>query len=139
MGRLFKQIDVTAQEKEVLQNGYKKGHSSSYPTRCQIILLKSSGYKTTSIESITGCCRLTVNRVVNHFLIKGLTGLATKLGQGRKRVLDSNDFAVVKLAVQQERQRLKQAHKMIEENTGKKMSQSTLTRFLKLMTAVTNE
>lgn len=139
MGRLFKQIHVTAQEKAFLQNGYKYGESAGYRHRCQIILLKSQGYTTSSVESITGCCRLTVNRTVNRYLSKGFAGLATKHGQGRKRILDSTDLAVVKLAVQQERQRLKQAHKMIEENTGKKMSQSTLTRFLKLMTAVTNE
>jgi transcriptional regulator GlxA family with amidase domain len=46
---------------------------------------------------------------------------------------------VVKAAVQQERQRLSQAQQIIEANIGKQMSRQTLTRFLKVITAVTKE
>lgn len=45
----------------------------------------------------------------------------------------------MRTAVEQERQRLSQARKIVEENIGKKMSNETLTRFLKVITAVTNE
>jgi hypothetical protein len=46
---------------------------------------------------------------------------------------------VVKAALQQERQRLSPAQQVIEANIGKQMSWQTLTGFLKVITAVTNE
>jgi transcriptional regulator GlxA family with amidase domain len=47
-------------------------------------------------------------------------------------------LCVVKEAVQQERQRLSQAQKIIEQNIGRPVSKEPLSRFLKLITAVTN-
>ena len=139
MGRSVKKILLALRDKEALTEGYHNGKSASYRKRCQMVLLKSEGYKCEEIGLVTGSCRITVNRTVNRYLHKGFAGLATHLGQGRKSILQDGDLATVKAAVQQERQRLNQAKKTIEENTGKKMGRSTLTRFLKLITAVTNE
>ncbi|HEY0297933.1 MAG TPA: hypothetical protein VGB84_01815, partial [Arachidicoccus sp.] len=66
-------------------------------------------------------------------------GLQTQAGQGRKRILQESDISVVRAAIEQERQRLSQAQKIIEQNIGKPLSRATLTRFLKVITAVTNE
>jgi hypothetical protein len=53
--------------------------------------------------------------------------------------LEEEHYKIVRAAVEQERQRLEQAKKIVEDNIGKTMSSSTLTRFLKVITVVINE
>jgi transposase len=82
---------------------------------------------------------MTVNNWVASFERHGIEGLKTKAGQGRKPILTDQHESMVRKAVQEERQRLSQAQKIIEENMGRSMSRATLTRFLKVITGVTNE
>jgi transposase len=82
---------------------------------------------------------MSVNNWIKRFEQQGIVGLQTREGRGRKPILTHEHLPVITAAVMQERQRLSQAHQIIEQNTGKKMSKETLTRFLKLITAVTNE
>lgn len=82
---------------------------------------------------------MSVNNWIRRFEQQGIEGLRTKEGRGRKPILTDKDLALVRAAVQQERQRLSQAKAIIEQSTGKTMSKETLTRFLKLITAVTDE
>jgi transposase len=82
---------------------------------------------------------MSVNNWINRFEQQGVAGLQTKAGRGRKPILTDEDLPVVKAAIEQERQRLTQAQHLLEQQTGKRMSKETLTRFLKLITAVTNE
>lgn len=82
---------------------------------------------------------MSVNNWINRFEQQGVAGLQTKAGRGRKPILTYEDLPVVKAAIEQERQRLTQAQHLLEQQTGKRMSKETLTRFLKLITAVTNE
>jgi transposase len=82
---------------------------------------------------------MSVNNWINRFEQQGVAGLQTKAGRGRKPILTCEDLPVVKAAIEQERQRLTQAQHLLEQQTGKRMSKETLTRFLKLITAVTNE
>jgi len=80
-----------------------------------------------------------VNNWLSRYTREGIDGLHTKEGQGRKPILEEEHYNIVRAAVEQERQRLEQAKKIVEDNIGKKMSASTLTRFLKVITAVTSE
>ena len=82
---------------------------------------------------------MSVNNWINRFEQQGVAGLQTKAGRGCKPILTHEDLPVVKAAIEQERQRLTQAQHLLEQQTGKGMSKETLTRFLKLITAVTNE
>jgi transposase len=104
-----------------------------------MVLLKEEGYRSKEIATILHTNEMSVNNWINRFIRDGLNGLQTKPGRGRKPILKEEHFAVVKAAVQQECQRLSQAQHLIEEHIGKKMSGQTLTRFLKLITAVTSE
>lgn len=122
-----------------MEAGYHAGKTHCYRQRCQMVLLKLDGYLSKEIGTIVGCCEMSVNNWIQRFEQQGIAGLQTKEGRGRKAILTQDDLPVVRAAVQQERQRLGQAHQIIEQTTGKTMSQQTLTRFLKLITAVTNE
>ncbi len=139
MSRPVKQIVVSSDTRKLLEQGYKQGKTHMYRKRCQIVLLKLEGYKSKEIGLIVGSCEMSVNNWINRFESKGILGLQTQAGQGRKRILQESDISVVRAAIEQERQRLSQAQKIIEQNIGKPLSRATLTRFLKVITAVTNE
>ena len=81
---------------------------------------------------------MSVNNWINRFVGNGLKGLETKAGRGRKPILQEEHLCIVKAAIEQERQRLSQAQKIVEDSIGRPMSKETLTRFLKVITAVTS-
>ena len=139
MPRPVKQLTVSSDTKQALEKGYKNSNRHCYRKRCQMVLLKLDGYKSSEIGNIVDSCEMSVNNWINRFEAFGMEGLSTKAGQGRKPVLTEDHLIVVRAAVQEERQRLSQAQKIIEENIGKSMSSATLTRFLKVITGVTNE
>lgn len=138
MSRPVKQLAVSSDTKSVLESGYKNSNRHCYRKRCQMVLLKLDGYKSSEIGKIVDSCEMSVNNWINRFELFGIEGLSTKTGQGRKPILTEDHVIVVRAAVQEERQRLSQAQKIIEENIGKSMSSATLTRFLKAITGVTN-
>jgi transposase len=139
VARLVKKISFSSEDKLALELGYRQGSSHCFRSRCQIILLKSSGYKSKAIGLAVGCCEMSVNKWIKRFEQKGLEGLKTQPGRGRKPILVKSDLLVVREAVQKERQKLSLAKKIIEDNVGKQMSSITLTRFLKAITADINE
>jgi transposase len=104
-----------------------------------MVLLKQQGYKSKQIGLIVGSGEMSVNNWINRFIQDGSEGLETRAVQGRKPLLKQEHLGVVKAAVQQQGQPLSQAQQIIEANMGKQMSRRTLTRFLKVITAVTNE
>ncbi len=138
MSRKIKRIELSPESREALQRGYRLGETACYRCRSHMILLKSDGYTSKEIGVILGCSEVSVHNWVLRYKQFGIEGLKTKAGQGRKAKLASEDFAIIKEAVQEERQRLSQAKLMIETALGKQFSQRTLTRFLKVMTAVTS-
>lgn len=139
MSRPVKKLELTLSMKSDLAKGYKAGKSHCLRQRCQMVILKADGYASKEIGSIVGCCEVSVNSWVKRFKEEGMAGLSTKGGRGRKPVLTTEHLPMVKAAVQQERQRLSQAQLLIEQSSGKTMSKRTLSRFLKLITAVTEE
>jgi transposase len=104
-----------------------------------MVLLKSEGYSLQQVAVILDTNLISVHNWLKRYDKDGIEGLQTKPGQGRKRILAEEHISIVRSAVEQERQRLSQARLIVEESIGKKMSNETLTRFLKVITAVTRE
>jgi len=103
-----------------------------------MVLLKEEGYRSAEIATILNTNEMSVNNWINRFVKDGLKGLETKTGRGRKPILQEEHLCIVKAAIEQERQRLSQAQQIIEDSIGRPMSKETLSRFLKLITAVTS-
>jgi len=138
VSRKINKLELTQEARQALCSGYKSGESDCYRRRNHMILLKSDGYSSKEIGEILNCCELSVHSWVSRYVKFGIDGLQTKAGQGRKSKLVSEDFAIIKANVQEERQRLSQAKLLIETALDKQFSQRTLTRFLKVMTVVTS-
>lgn len=139
MGRKVKRLEVSSAVLAQLQEGYKGGSSCQQSRRCHMILLKVEGYTSRQIGKLTGSCEMTTNNWISRFASDGMAGLQTKAGQGRKPILSGDDLPLVRKAIEGERQRLSQAKMIVEAESGKRLSHKTLTRFLKVITAVTSE
>lgn len=136
MGRKTKVIVLTEEAEAALEQGYKGKGSFVFSQRCQMILLKSQGRSSKEIAGILRTNLLSVNQWVQRYEKQGIAGLQTKGGQGRKPILDKlADEALVKAAVQKERQRLKLAKADLEATLNKEFSVRTLKRFLKKLNA----
>lgn len=140
MGRKSKKIDLTAVERQALEEGYKYSKSKVFSRRCHIILLKSQGYTSQEIADIFGTTIQPINSWCKRYLKDGIEGLQTKAGQGRKPILNKEqDEAKVKATIKKERQRIKLAKEALEKDLGKSFSVLTLKRFLKNLSADGNE
>ena len=138
MARKVKQIRLSEEQQCALESGYKTGDSHCFRQRCKMVLLKGEGYRSIEIATILNTNEMSVNNWINRFISDGLKGLETKPGRGRKPILQEEHLPIVRAAIEQERQRLSQAQKIIEDNIGRPMSKETLSRFLKVITAVTS-
>jgi len=132
-------IELTAAQREELENGYRNGQTHSFRQRCQMILLKSEQRTSLEVVGILGSCEMTVNNWLKRYQSEGMAGLQTRPGRGRKAILQTVDLEQVKAAVKQSRQRILQARAELEESLGKEFSPSSLKRFLKKTLAATNE
>lgn len=140
MGRKSKVLILSSDERAVLEAGYKSSDSAVYSRRCHILLLKSQGLSSKDIASFLSITDQSVNNWVKRYTRDGIEGLKTKSGQGRKPILDKEqDAAKVRVAVEQERQRLKVAKDQLSKELNKDFSLLTLKRFLKNLTADGNE
>ena len=140
MGRKSKVIDLTEAERTELHPGYKYSKLSNFSRRCHFVLLKNQGKTSQEIADIFGITIQPVNRWCNSYLKKGIAGLQTKAGQGRKKILDkTKDESIIKATVRKERQRLKNAKDILENELDKSFRLKTLQRFLKTLAADGNE
>jgi transposase len=138
MGKI-KVIELTKEQREELENGYRNGKTHSFRQRCQMVLLKSEKRTSLEVVAILGGCEMTVNNWLNRYLAEGIKGLQTKPGRGRKAILQATDLEQVKAAVKRSRQKISVARAELEEALGKEFSQSSLKRYLKKTIAATNE
>jgi transposase len=138
MGRIIK-IELTDNQRKELENAYRNGRSHSFRTNCQIVLLKSEGRKSDEIASFLGSSEQKVNRWLWRYKLEGIQGLEIRQGRGRPPILQIEHTTAIKEAVQRHRQRISQAKVELEKSIGKEFSQKTLERFLKNLTADTNE
>jgi len=126
-----KVIELTAVEREELENDYRHGRTHSFRQRCQMVLLKSEKRSLLEVVSVLGGCEMTVNNWLNRYQREGIEGLRTRPGRGRKAILQAVDLEQVKRAVRQSRQKISIARAELEERLGKEFSHSSLKRFLK--------
>ncbi len=140
MSRKIRQIELSVEEQHLLNEGYSKGSSHAFRKRCHVVLLKAEGRSSKDIGCIVQMHEVSVNTWLNRYEAEGIAGLFTKEGRGRKPLLDhQQDATVVRNIIVEERQRLKQAKELLEQKLNKKFSAKTLKRFLKSLTAATNE
>lgn len=76
---------------------------------CRAVLLKSSGLTSESVGEQTGMTHISVNSWVKRFESEGIKGLETRLGRGRKPIMDCSDEEVVRTAIENDRQSVKRA------------------------------
>ena len=139
MGRTIK-ITLSDEQRAELENGYKSGDSHVFRVRCQMILFKADGRKSSEIAAILGLCEQTVNGWLWRYKENGIGGLKTKPGQGRIPILKlAEDAQAVRLSVAEHRQRISQAQAELEQSLGKRFSEKTLRRFLKNCVVGINE
>jgi transposase len=127
--------------REALEKGYRSGKSHAFRLRCQLILLKSEGRKSEEVASIVKMCKMSVNNWTNRYNREGISGLSTKPGRGRKRLLDKeSDGASILEAVKANRQRVDTAKAEWEATrSDKTVSRDTFRRFLKALAEGTSE
>ena len=98
--------------------------------------MKSQQRSSKEIGEILSITDQAVNNWVKRYQKEGIIGLKTKSGQGRKSILDvEKDTVKVKAIVKKERQRLRNAKQILNQEMGKEFSLDTLKRFLKKLGA----
>ena len=139
MGRMIK-IELSETQRKELEKGYRTGKSHAFRLRCQMVLLKSEGRKSKEIASFLGACQQAVNNWLKRSKAEGINGLVVKEGRGRPAILSkTEDFEIIKKAVQKHRQRISIAKVELEGTLGKEFSGRTLSRYLKILSADINE
>ena len=139
MGRMIK-IELSETQRKELEKGYRTGKSHAFRLRCQMVLLKSEGRKSKEIASFLGACQQAVNNWLKRYKAEGSNGLVVKEGRGRPAILSkTEDFEIIKKAVQKHRQRISIAKVELEGTLGKQFSGRTLSRYLKILSADINE
>jgi transposase len=139
MGRPVKQLKLNVKQRNELEDGYRTGKSHAYRKRCQMMLLKSEARSSEDIGKILCCCEVVVNSWLKRYEAKGIEGLQTKPGRGRKAILnETTDDAKIREVVQDNRQRLSLAKAELEEALEKQFSQKTLERYIKNVLVVIN-
>jgi transposase len=139
MGKI-RVVSLKEKERQALEEGLRSGKSHAFRKNCQLVLLKSTARTSKEVGRILQMNAVTVNSWLARYEAAGIEGLRVKPGRGRKPVLDAlADKAKVRKAVEKERQRLKQAKLLLEEELEKKFSLKTLQRFLKKVAAGTKE
>jgi transposase len=139
MGKI-RVVELKEKERQALEEGLRNGKSHAFRKNCQLVLLKSTARTSKEVGRILQMNAVTVNSWLARYEAAGIEGLRVKPGRGRKPVLDAvADKAKVRKAVEKERQRLKQAKLLLEEELEKKFSLKTLQRFLKKVAPSTKE
>ena len=101
--------------------------------RCRAVLLKSAGLTSEQVGFQTEMSHISVNSWVKRFEAKGIKGLETRPGRGRKRPLHDHERRrdeAVRIAIENDRQSVKKAKEAWQQASGKEASESTFRSFL---------
>lgn len=134
-----KVIELSKEQRQELENGWRNGKTHIFRRGCQIVLLKSERRTSLEIAGIVGSCEMTVNNWLNRYETEGFKGLQMRSGRGRKSILRAEDLVAVKAQVAAARQKISLAQAELETSLAKSFSLSTLKRYLKKTVAATNE
>lgn len=123
-------LNISEEEQQKLQNGFRNGDTHCFRMRCHVIILKSQGKMSKDVGDVTDMSEQSVNKWVKRYRAEGIDGLRTKLGQGRKPIINETDTAAVKQAIEDDMIRVKNAKEAWQTATGKEASEWTFKRFL---------
>lgn len=126
----IKVIQLTDEQRLQLEEGFRQGKSHAYRMRCRTILLKAKGLTSKEVGVQTEQTHISVNSWVKRFETEGIKGLETRLGRGRKPIMDNSDEDAVRIAIENDRQSVMKAKEAWQQASGKKASESTFRAFL---------
>lgn len=114
------------------EDGFRQGKSHTYRMRCRAVFLKSTGLTSEQVGLQTEMTNIniSVNSWVKRFEAKGIKGLETRPGRGRKPIMDCSDEEAVRIAIENDRQSVKKAKEAWQQASGKEASESTFRAFL---------
>lgn len=144
MGRVLR-VDLTPDQRRELEQTYKMSNRHVLRQRCQMVLLKSSGRKTSDICQIVGIksqnqVNIWIKRYKKDYPSLGIDSLRNTKGQGRKAIFDPEiEAKIIEEVVRSERQKLENAKVILEKKLGKSFNIKTLKNFLKTLAGATNE
>lgn len=127
-------IELTAEQRMALEQGYRKGKAHAFRTRCHMVLLKSEKRSSSEVATLLGCCEVVVNRWLNRYQKEGIKGLETRPGRGRKPKLSTQNplhLQTVKAEIAKHPQSVKTVVANLEQELDVEMHPDTLKRFLK--------
>ena len=125
-----KVLELTEAERLALEKGYRLGEKHCFRMRCHAVLLKSDGLSSVAVGARTEMSDVSVNAWVKRFKSKGIKGLETRFGRGRKPIMGNSDKEAVRRAIEQDRQSVSKARAAWEQASGKTASDATFKRFL---------
>lgn len=129
-------VQLNEEQRKDLENGYRKGKTHTFRTRCQMILLKAENRTSLEVAEILGCCEVVVNNWLKRFESEGIRGLETRAGRGRPPILSQQNpehLQKVEREIKEHPNSVKTVVAKLEEDLGLEMSADTLKRFLKKM------
>ncbi|MDQ3754649.1 MAG: helix-turn-helix domain-containing protein [Acidobacteriota bacterium] len=129
-----KVIELNTEQRTALENGYRKGKTHAFRTRCQMLLLKSEKRSSLEVSQILGCCEMVVNGWLSRYEEEGIKGLETRTGRGRKPQLSTQNplhLQTVKAEIAKHPQSVKTVVAKLTEALDVEMHPDTLKRFLK--------
>jgi len=102
-------FELSSMDRLVLESGYHQGSSHSFRMRCRAVLLKGDGLSLEKAREQTEISLTPINPWIKHFVSEGLTGLQTRESRGQKPIMNCSDEAVVRTAIEQDRQSVDKA------------------------------
>lgn len=122
---------LTPQDKEALTLVYQTHTNHRVRQRSQAILLSNRGYKIPDISLLLESHRDRVSAWIDRWHQEGITGLYDQPRSGRPMIYNDDDVTYLKQVLDKQPQQLGLVKADLEQFTGKKSSQGTLTRALK--------
>lgn len=107
-----------------MEESFRKGKSHTFRMRYRAVLLKSSGLTSKTVGEQTEMTHISVNSWVKRFEAEGIKGLETRPGRGRKPIMDCSDEGAVRVAIENDRQRVKKSKEAWQQALGKEASES---------------
>lgn len=137
-------ISLTSEQEKELIRHQKRSDNHVFRQRCQMVLLKASGRKTSDICQIVGIksqnqVNAWIRRYKNAYATIGIAALYNAAGQGRKPIFDKHkERELIEKVVKSERQKLENAKVILEKELNKSFNIKTLKNFLKALTGDTD-
>ena len=97
---------MAAEQYTALEHSFRNVTSHCFRMRCRAVILKGKGQSSVEAGQQTEMSFVSVNAWVKRFLTDGIDGLQTHSGRGRKPIMDCSDEQAVRLAIEQDRQRV---------------------------------